>query len=194
MTPGVDVAVIGGGIAGTAIAAFLAQAGVRVRLYERAAIAAGASGRNSGVVQHPFDPVLADLYRRSLQEYRDLEIALDAAFGLLPEPAGLLFVGRDGRVAQKAATRWASAWPATSPEVLEGRALASLEPSLAPDLVACRLRMGHPVAPAAATEAFATLARRSGAEIVIGHGASLVVDRDRVAGVRVDGQVTSADA
>src|SRR4051812_44115766 len=162
MTTGVDVAVIGGGIAGTATAAFLAQAGVRVRLYERSAIAAGASGRNSGVVQHPFDPVLADLYRRSLREYAHLSAALDGGFGLPPEPAGLLFVGRDRQVASTEAGLWASAWPDPSPEVLEGPALASVEPSLAPDLVACRLRMGHPVAPAAATEAFATLARRAG--------------------------------
>ena len=194
MTTGVDVAVIGGGIAGMATAAFLAQAGARVRLYERAEIGAGASGRNSGVVQHPFDPVLADLYRRSLAEYRDLEIALDGAFALPREPAGLLFVGHDRQVAESEAVQWASAWPETAPEVLDGRALASLEPSLAPDVVACRLRMGHPVAPAAATEAFAELARRAGAEIVLGQAASLVVDRDRVVGVQGDGHVTGADA
>ena len=78
--PAPDVAVIGGGILGTATAAFLAEAGLRVRLYERSAIAAGASGRNSGIVQHPFDPVLADLYRRSLGEYRLLADRSGSAF------------------------------------------------------------------------------------------------------------------
>ncbi|MBA2381510.1 MAG: FAD-binding oxidoreductase, partial [Chloroflexi bacterium] len=52
--PAPDVAIVGGGIIGTSLAAFLAEAGLTVRLYEREAIAAGASGRNSGIVQHPF--------------------------------------------------------------------------------------------------------------------------------------------
>ncbi|HEX3429232.1 MAG TPA: FAD-dependent oxidoreductase, partial [Candidatus Limnocylindrales bacterium] len=71
-SPAPDVAVIGGGIIGTAAASFLAAAGARVRLYERTAIAAGASGRNSGILQHPFDAVLARLYLASLVEYRAL--------------------------------------------------------------------------------------------------------------------------
>ena len=40
-----DIAIVGGGIVGTATATFLARAGARVTLYERSAIAAGASGR-----------------------------------------------------------------------------------------------------------------------------------------------------
>ena len=62
--------VIGGGIVGTAAAAFLAEAGARVTLVERDGLASGASGANSGVVQHPFDPVLAGLYRETLTLYR----------------------------------------------------------------------------------------------------------------------------
>ena len=41
-------------------------------LLERTEIAAGASGRNSGVVQHPFDPVLVDLHLETLALYREL--------------------------------------------------------------------------------------------------------------------------
>ena len=58
---GSDVVVIGGGIVGTAAAAFLADAGATVTLVEREGLASGASGANSGIVQHPFDPVLAAL-------------------------------------------------------------------------------------------------------------------------------------
>jgi D-hydroxyproline dehydrogenase subunit beta len=166
----VDVAVIGGGIAGVAVAAYLADDGLSVRLYERDAIAAGASGRNSGVVQHPFDPVMAALYRDTLTEYRRLGETLDGSFRLDDEPAGLLYVGHDPVAAGRAAHDWTEAWPASMPEVLAGRALTALEPALAADLVACRLAIGFPVEPAAATEAFAELARRRGVEVRIGGG------------------------
>ena len=61
-TRGGDVAIVGGGIAGTALAALLAEAGASVRLYEREAIAAAASGRNSGVLQHPRDEALVGVH------------------------------------------------------------------------------------------------------------------------------------
>jgi gamma-glutamylputrescine oxidase len=43
-----DVAVVGGGITGCSCALALAEAGVRVRLYEAREVASGASGRNGG--------------------------------------------------------------------------------------------------------------------------------------------------
>ena len=61
-----DVAIIGGGIVGCAAAAFLAEAGAKVELYERDEVGAAASGRNSGSIQHPFDPVLAELHFETL--------------------------------------------------------------------------------------------------------------------------------
>lgn len=166
----VDVAVIGGGIAGVAVATFLAEEGLSVRLYERDAIAAAASGRNSGVVQQPFDPLMAALYRDTLIEYRRLGDVLNGSFLLEDEPAGLLYVGHDAAVADRAAREWAEAWPASMPEVLAGRDLTTLEPALAPDLVACRLAIGYPVEPAAATRALADLGRRRGVDVQIGGG------------------------
>ena len=188
----VDVAVIGGGIVGTSIAAFLAEGGLSVRLHERSAIAAGASGRNSGIVQHPFDPVLAGLHRSSVHEYRALTDTSDGAFALGAEPAGLLYVGRDPETARRTAHDWAAAWPATAPEVVGGTDLVDLEPSLAPDLVACRLAVGYPVAPATATEAFAALTRRRGVEMALGADARPALDRGRVVGVSVDGRLDPA--
>jgi glycine/D-amino acid oxidase-like deaminating enzyme len=190
LRPSPDVAVVGGGIVGTALAAFLAEAGRSVRLYERTAIAAGASGRNSGVVQHPFDPVLAALYHASLGEYRSL--ADGTGFRLPAQPAGLLYVGRTEARAAELAAEWADAWPASSPEVLVGRALVELEPTLAPDLVACRLRIGFPVGPAAATQAFATAAERARVELVVGEPVGLEIERGRVVGVRRAGVVEPA--
>ena len=191
----VDVAVIGGGIVGAATAAFLAEGGLRVRLYERGEIAAGASGRNSGIVQHPFDPVMASLYRATMTEYRRLASASGGAFALADEPSGLLYVGRDPAAADRTAAAWAEAWPGARPEVVDGAALARLEPALAPDLVACRLAIGFPVAPAAATEAFAALARRLGVEIVLGGGATRpALDRGRVIGVEREESIEPAGA
>jgi glycine/D-amino acid oxidase-like deaminating enzyme len=194
--PAPDVAVIGGGILGTATAAFLADAGLRVRLYERSAIAAGASGRNSGIVQHPFDPVLADLYRRSLAEYRALADRFGSAFRFPVEPAGLLYVGHDGSLAREEAERWAARWPDSRPEVIADAALRALEPALAPGLSACRLAIGYPVPPASATSSFAALAAERGAEIVVGDAAGPVMARDRIVGVRLAGRddVTPAGA
>jgi len=58
-----DVAVVGGGITGCACALALAEAGMRVRLFEAREIADGASGRNGGFALRggaaPY-PVLAD--------------------------------------------------------------------------------------------------------------------------------------
>ena len=44
----VDIAIIGGGVTGCSCALTLADAGIRVRLYEARTIASGASGRNGG--------------------------------------------------------------------------------------------------------------------------------------------------
>ena len=66
-----DVAIAGGGIVGTALAALLAEAGASVRLYEREAIAAAASGRNSGVLQHPLDEALVARPRALAGALRD---------------------------------------------------------------------------------------------------------------------------
>jgi glycine/D-amino acid oxidase-like deaminating enzyme len=189
-----DVAIVGGGIVGTATATFLARAGARVTLYERSAIAAGASGRNSGVIQHPHDPVLASLYHASLAAYRELDIASGGAFTLDPEPVGLLHVGRDLRAVEAIADAWRATYPATRPEVVTGDEVHRLEPALAEDLVACRLQIGYPVAPAAATLAFAAEAERAGARIVIGREARLVIRDGSAIGVHVGGNLQPAGA
>ena len=189
-----DVAIVGGGIVGTATAAFLAAAGARVTLYERTEIAAGASGRNSGVIQQPHDPVLAALYRESLAAYRALDVTSGGALALDAEPVGLLQVGHDLAVAEAIAAAWRETDPTTQPEVLDSEELRRLEPALAADLVACRLRIGYPVAPSAATLAFAAEAERSGATVVIGQEARPVVEDGVAVGVDVGGSLRPAGA
>jgi len=195
-SPAPDVAIIGGGIIGAAAAAFLAAAGVRVTLYERSEIAAAASGRNSGVIQHPFDPVLVALYRESLALYRELASVSAGAFRFGDEPAGLLMIGpgEEAAAAAKIADAWADTYPGARPEIVAGRSLRDLEPALAPDLVACRLAIGYPVAPGSATRAYARLAEARGATIRLGADVALALDGDIAVGVLVDGRLQPAGA
>jgi len=191
-----DVAIIGGGIVGSAAAAFLAAEGAAVTLYEKTEIAAAASGRNSGVIQHPFDPILVELYRRSLELYRELEAAVGSRrFALGGEPAGLMLIGR-GDAGLEAADRivqaWSGTYPETDPRLVAGSSLRDLEPALADGLAACRLNIGYPVDPAAATRAFAALAADRGARIVVGSDARPAFGNDAGASVEVDGRRESA--
>jgi D-hydroxyproline dehydrogenase subunit beta len=191
--PPSDVAVIGGGIIGVATAAFLAEAGLRVVLYEREGLAAGASGANSGVIQHPFDPALVPLYDATIRLYRALSDA-DAGFRLAQEPAGMLLVSLRADVVRRIAESLAESMPQLRPEVVEGRATLALEPLVAPDVVACRLQIGYPVPPSASTYAFATLAERLGATVRLGRGATPVVTSGRAVGCLVDGRLEPAGA
>lgn len=177
-----DVAVIGGGIIGTGAAAYLAEAGRSVMLVERTEIAAGASGRNSGAVQHPFDPVLATLHERSLELYRDPRL-VDAGFVLPVRPAGLMLVSLDEGAVAGAAAGLAASWPSLSPDVLTAGVAAREEPALNEAVAACRLETAFPVAPAAATHAFAERARRAGAELRTNGDARVTFSGERATGV-----------
>jgi len=191
--PNPDVVVVGGGIVGCATAAFLAQAGTRVVLVEREGLASGASGANSGIVQHPFDPVLAELYHATLALYR--ELALDArSFAMANEPAGMLFVSAEEGAVRREAREIVAAFPSIRTDIVGGAELAQLEPAVGPDLWACRAEIGFPVMPGASTYAYATLAEAHGAEIRQGRAASLERDGDRVVGVRIDGRLLPAGA
>src|ERR1700754_4428325 len=113
MTP--DVAVIGGGIVGCALAAFLAEGGARVALYEREAIAAGASGRNSGILQHPMDLALTALYEASLELYA----SLGHGFALPREPTGVLVLAPDPELLAADRDAAQEEFPELAPEWLE---------------------------------------------------------------------------
>jgi len=181
---GSDVAIIGGGIIGTSAAAYLAEAGRSVVLYERANLAAASSGRNSGVLQHPFDVHFVPLHEASLALYRELSEA-DDGFALPAGPAGLMLVSLDEAAVTTAASALARDWPELAPAVLPPELATALEPALAEGVAACRVETGYPVAPSAATLAFARRAERAGARLLIGTEATPVVESGRVAGVRL---------
>jgi glycine/D-amino acid oxidase-like deaminating enzyme len=176
-----DAVVIGGGIVGVAAAAHLATTGRSVTLVERAEIAAGASGRNSGVVQHPFDPVLVDLHIETLALYRALD-----GLSLPAEPVGLLNVTHDVDVARRLTAHLQASHPHLRPTFVAPEEMALVEPAVAPDVAACRLDIGYPVAPAGATKAYAAWARRLGVEVRLGVGAAVWRDANRAIGAHLD--------
>jgi D-hydroxyproline dehydrogenase subunit beta len=188
---GPDVAIAGGGIVGTALAALLAEAGASVRLYEREAIAAAASGRNSGALQHPLDEALTGVYERSLALYE----TLGHGFPFPAEPVGVLIVSEDPESLRREREAIAVRFPEVAPEWLEGAELRATEPGLGEDLYAIRLETGRPVPPAAAAAAWAERARAAGAELRVGVAVEAVaVDGGRATGVRTAAGVEPAGA
>src|SRR5688572_302733 len=82
-----DVAVVGGGLAGLAAAAYLARAGRRVAVYERASAPGGrAATRRDG--EFRFNQGPHALYRggRGVEVLRELGVAIDG--GLAPVSGG----------------------------------------------------------------------------------------------------------
>jgi glycine/D-amino acid oxidase-like deaminating enzyme len=164
------VAVIGGGIIGCTAAALLAEAGTEVTLFEATAIGAGASGRNSGTVQHPFDPWLLRLHLDTLEAYHRLAVS-DPEFSFPEQPAGILLLTDDLAAGAERAAELEREFPDLRPEVLDERATASAEPTLGPGWAAVRIATGYPVVPEAATHAMARRALQAGAAFRIGQPA-----------------------
>jgi D-hydroxyproline dehydrogenase subunit beta len=188
-----EIVVVGGGIVGCAAAAILADRGARVTLIEREAIGAGASGRNLGAIQHPFDPALVTLHEDSLTRYE----ALSGHFGFrMPAaPVGLLLLNPDADAAALQRERMARMFPELRPEYLDPAAVVAVEPSLRAGPAGVRLETGYPIPPASATAAWAALAEERGVDIRIGQPARVVVEDGRAKGVRTpDGRTVAADA
>lgn len=140
-----DVAIVGAGIAGCSAAAFLAEAGARVAVVDRAGIAAGASGRNSGVLQHPIEGPLVELYAQALPLHREV---LDLA----GEPDGILVLNATSTDGMPAELR---------PELVDDA--HTVEPVVRPGIPAVRVDTGWVVGPSAVTHAWAERATAAGA-------------------------------
>ena len=86
-----EVAIVGAGIAGTAIALELARAGRAVRVLESRHIAAGASGRNGGIITNgtgeKYATVVARLGRENARRLRTFHVNnAQLAASYHPEP------------------------------------------------------------------------------------------------------------
>ena len=118
-------------------------------VYERGEVAAGASGRNSGVVQHPMEPTLLPLFTETV--------------GALPRPRGARL--RPARRAERAAdaaprtrrrsprelTRCARGYPELAARGARPRRAGAARARRRAGLAGVRLHTGYAVPPAAAT-------------------------------------------
>jgi glycine/D-amino acid oxidase-like deaminating enzyme len=161
-----------------------------VRLYERDEVAAGASGRNAGLLQHPMDEALADVYAASHALYSEL----GHGFELPAAAVGILVVAEDPDALEPTRADLAARFPDLRAEALDPATLREVEPALAEDLGAFLLDTGLPVPPAAATQAFAARARAAGAELLEGAAATPVIEDGRATGVRTAAGIDRAGA
>lgn len=194
---GAEVLVVGGGIVGTACAYHLARRGVRVTLLERAEIAAGASGRNHGLLFVPADAACRPLYDLTLSTYRALAAETPLHLRLSERPAGILIVGAD-QASLEAARQEAdpAAEAGLHVEEVGPEAIRELEPGLARDLVGgFLLEDGFALDPAATTLAHAFAALEAGADVRTHAPVRALLARGgKVRGVVTDGGLLEADA
>jgi glycine/D-amino acid oxidase-like deaminating enzyme len=192
-----NVIVVGGGIIGCACAYELARNGASVMLLERADLAAGASGRNHGLLLSPLDPALVPMAAASLTLYDEIREGSPLDFNLDPSPIGFLIVALDGSEAPAARAEAEAAMACgVGGERLDGSDVGRLEPSLAPGLAeGWLLEDGRRVDPARLTVALGLLAGRHGADVgrnVVAR--ALFEDGGRVRGVVSDDGLIPADA
>ena len=197
MSNGADVVVVGGGIIGCACAYELASHGAKVVLVERSELAAGASGRNHGLLLSPLDPALIPMAESSLAAYAELAASATLPVAMDAEPLGYLLVSMDDPAERKAASLEAEAAAACGVkiETLDRAAVRELEPALDERVVEGWLfDDGRRLQPALLTAAFAQAASASGA-VIRTHLVvrALATHGDRVRGVVTDEGSVDAD-
>ena len=88
MVDELEVIVVGGGIIGCATAYELAKRGAKVTLIERSELAAGASGRNHGLLLSPLDPLMIPMARETRAAYDEIKDVAPIPLRLDPAPIG----------------------------------------------------------------------------------------------------------
>lgn len=143
MQPTIDVAIVGGGVIGCAIAYYLSKSGVDVAVFERGEIGAEASSAATGLLA-PLGPLsgpgpFADLMLGSFAMFPTLVSELEEASGihLEYEQTGALRIVRNTKHISNLSKRML-AWQPLGLEMywLTGDEARQLEPLLAPDVCA----------------------------------------------------------
>ena len=168
-----EIIVIGGGIAGTATAYYLAQHGRRVTLLERGEIASEASGVNAGGLGGPgwgnFPNLASYLTMGSLELFKSIQLDLgqDIEFR---QCGGLQAIHTEDQYdysRDKVLTLRSQGY---SVELLTTREARSIEPEANPDLLGFVYSPGRGHAdPVKTTRAFASAAQQEGAGVLPGH-------------------------
>jgi D-hydroxyproline dehydrogenase subunit beta len=173
-----DVVIVGGGIIGAACAWELARQSVSVTLLERGELAAGASGRNQGLLGSPEDPVNAPLFEPSNAFYREAADRAPLPVWIDEEPLRHLLIAFGEEASE----------PASATAELAPDDLRELEPALASNVE--RGWLGQEwtrLDPRALTIGLALGAADAGATIRHHQPVrALALDGDRVTGVVTD--------
>jgi sarcosine oxidase subunit beta len=129
VTPRLDVAVVGAGVVGLAIAREIAGRGARVAVFERTGIGAGASGVQPGGVRQQWGtPIACRMARESAVFYADADERLAARVPLGFRRCGYLFLAHGEDTLQQLATNVAV-------QQAEGVASRIVSPAQAAELV-----------------------------------------------------------
>jgi glycine oxidase len=196
-----DVVVVGGGVVGCASAWFLAKEGLRVRLFERDALAAHASGAAAGMLAPLCEAsgpgIFLRLGLRSLGLFPELVRELRERSGVDPEyeRSGVLRVAADAGEARRLAER-ARDLAAEGLEWLDARAAREAHPGLAQAEHGAlhSSREGHVRSPLL-VQALALAAEGRGARVEVGVPVlALELEGGRVTGVRTPAGSVAAGA
>src|SRR5437588_5280396 len=171
-----DILVIGGGIAGTATACYLAQYGRQVILLEQSELAAEASGLNAGTLwstgwgHTPDSPDLSStLSMGSLEIFKTLQ--LDLGYDIEFQQGGSLQViqtEEEYTFARQEVQELQSRGHQV--ELLDGRDARHIEPALSPRVLGCLYYPhGGSAHPVKTVQALASLAQQHGATILTRH-------------------------
>jgi len=197
-----DAIVVGGGIVGTAITYWLAEAGKRVTLFERRALASGASGRNGGMLMQvdgrdsDADAILTRL--RYAHANVDILKSLPAKSGvdIRMRHCGSLDVATSDEEVEllRELTEFQHGIGDDEVQFLQGESLQAVSPVMSELALAARFRPSDGwVDPFFIVRAYSVLAQQHGARIVTHCPVDeIVMENGCAVGVRVGDTVHSA--
>ena len=196
-----DVVIIGGGIAGSAAAYYLAEQGISSTIIERTGIAAEASGYNAGGLNplegHGWPDPLLDMALQSFRLHQEL-------WQKVPAETGIDYHGRITSILKVAlgddelpdlrdtlATFNGATEPGFSAEWLEREDVLSIEPRLSPDVIGGVRAVGNGALDGKEfTQALAAAATKRGAQVKTASAMGLRLGQGRVESVVTsDGEV-----